>query len=164
MVVKKNTKKPQYWEVIAPEPFVIDTTVTDEQFISEMVAVSKSSEITELIHSYLQRPTKTFIIYCSESELKKAFNVTEENFKLKIEKQDKDWLLSVMNKDGEFIGRGEIVNIGNKITKDKINPIMIEHMTDFISKYEKGNTRIKSLMYKMDYLKSKMTTGNTILS
>ena len=79
-------KKEQYWEVVAPEPFVIDTRVTDEQFISEMVSVSNSEEITDLIHSYLQGPTTTFIIHCSENELKKMFNISGTGYKTKMER------------------------------------------------------------------------------
>jgi len=157
-------KKEQYWEVVAPEPFVIDTRVTDEQFISEMVSVSNSEEITDLIHSYLQGPTTTFIIHCSENELKKMFNISGTGYKTKMERDGKNWCLSIIDKDNEVIGHGEILSLGVKVEKEHIKNLMIEHLADFVSKYDKGNARIKSLMYKMEYIKSKMNTGTTILS
>lgn len=157
-------KRSYYWEVIAPEPFIIDSSVTDEQFISEMVSVSKTSEITELIHSYLQKPTRTFVVFCSENELKKIFNTKSENYKTMIEKQENGWLISVMNKENEFIGRGEIINLGEKMPKNEIEDAMNNHMYNFLERYTDGSSRIKSLMCKMELIKNKMNTTSTVLS
>ena len=162
-IVKKN-KKEQFWEVIAPEPFIIDSQVTDEQFISEMITASNADEITELIHEYLQGPRKSFIIYCAENELKKLFKKVGKGYSTKLEKNGKDWLLSVVDEENELIGRGEILPLGFKVENNEINLILEDHLSDFISRNDKGTARIKSLMYKMDMLKNQMNNGNTILS
>lgn len=165
MVTGVESKKNScYWEIVAPEPFVIDPSITDEQFITEMVSVSKTSEITDLIHSYLQKPTKSFVVFCTENELKKIFNIENENYRIKIEKQENGWLISVINNSNEFIGRGEIINLGDRLPKDKLKPTMCEHMSDFINRYDKGNVRIKALMYKMELIKNKMSVTGTVLS
>lgn len=154
--------KSYYWEVIVPEPFVIDAKVTDEQFISSMVSASRQSDVTEIIRQFLQMPTKTLITYCKESELKDLFCYEHQDYKCKLEKHENGWMLSVLSKDDEFIGRGEIYKLGDKITKDKIQPALQLHMIDFVNRYEKGNDRIKSLMCKMEILKNKIKTSNVL--
>ena len=165
MVAKKKVIKEEYfWEIVAPEPFIIDTEVSDEQFISEMVSVSNSEEITDLIHSYLQGPTKSFIVYCSEYELKKILNISGKGFKTKLEKDGPNWCISIIDDEGAAFGHGEVLKLPWEIDKSDVKDIMTDHLSDFVVRYDKGNTRIKSLMYKMEYIKSKMNTGSTVLS
>lgn len=156
--------KALYWEVVAPEPFIIDKSITDEKFISEMVSVSKTSEITELIQSFLQKPTKTFILFCSTNELKNIFNVSYDNCNIKIERQKNGWLIAVTDKCNEIIGRGEIILIGDKFNKKNVLKFMKNHMSEFLDKYKIGNERIKSLMYKMEIIKTKFNSNANVLS
>lgn len=153
-----------YWEIIAPEPFIIDSDISDEQFITEMISVSKTSQISDLIHSHFQKPTKSFVVCCSEKELKKLLSVTSNTFKSKIEKQKNGWLFFILDENNEFIGRGEVIKLGEMIPKDKFDIILESHMQIFMNKYETGTRRIKSLMFKMESIKNKITSGGKILS
>lgn len=162
--IKTNKNKQVYWEVYAPEPFIIDPAITDEQVISNMISASHQSEISEVLHSLMQRPMKTFIIFCSENELKKLFSFKCNGYKCKIENYPEGLLISITNDDDEFIGRGEIIKLGRKINKSKVKIEISNHMSDFINKHKIGDGRIKSIMFKMETIKNKMSADSIVLN
>ena len=157
-------EKSCYWEVNVPEPFILDTKVSDEKFMSDMISVANAEEVSDLIHTNLQKPTSSFVIFCKEKELKKLFSISCVDFKFKLEKNGAYWLISVIDKNNDLIGRGEISKLGDKIALDKVKSTILSHMTGFSDKYQKGTVRLQNIIYKMELLKSQINVNKTILS
>ena len=149
-------KKAAFWEIIVPEPFILDAEISEEEFISKMVSTITQEEMSNVVFDCLQRPNNTFVIYCAEKELPKIFNFDGYTYKCKIEKFDNHILLEVRDKENEYIGRGEIVKIGEKTPKDKARALLTSHMKDFVKKFEKGSRRMDAIRCKMKLLKGGM--------
>jgi len=162
MPPRPNLNKPPknkifyYWEVVAPEPFVIDEDVTDENFISEIIDVSNQSHLTEFLRDNIQKPTNSFVIYCQESELKKMIPSNNDEYKYKMKKFDAGWVILIFDKSNESVGKGEIIKLGRKLPKNKTKLEIIKHMENFTTKLNNGNSRLKSLMVKVEMIKTKI--------
>jgi len=148
--------KSLFWEIVVPEPFILDAEVSEEDFITKMVSTTTQDEMSNVVFDCLQRPNHTFVICCAEKELPKIFNFDGYTYKCKIEKFDDHILLEVRDINNEYIGRGEIVKIGEKIPKNKARNQLAFHMKDFVEKFESGSKRMDAIKCKMQLLKGKM--------
>jgi len=77
--------------------------------------------------------------------------------------------MAVIDNCNEIIGRGEIISMGNKFNKKNATKFiqnhmneLQNHMNEFMEKHRKGNERIKSLMYKMEIIKTKINSTNIL--
>ena len=152
--------KSLFWEIVVPEPFILDSEISEDEFISKMVSANNQDEISNVVFDCLQRPVNTFVIYCAEKDLPKIFNFDGYYYKCKVEKYDKHILLEVRNIDNEYVGRWEIIKIGEKISQTKARDQLVKHMKNFIYNFECGNKRMETIMSKMKMLKHQIDLPN----
>ncbi len=162
MAIKRKKNKEdsvkKYWEVIAPEPFILDPEIVDEEFISDVVSMENDDDITEYVTNSLHQPNTTFIIFCSKNELYKKFCGECEKFVYAIKDYNGTLILVVEDKKSkEPIGRGEIIPLGNKVSLELATEFMDSHFEDFYDRFEKGKKRVDTLMYKIKSLRIQMS-------
>ena len=110
----------------------------------------------------LQPPSRSYLLYCSIQELKKLFTFKTKEFDCKLENYNDTLIISIISKKGDYIGRGEIVPLGDKFTKLSIKAGFDKHMKDFLIRYAKGTTRLNSIMYKIKVVRDQMNKPSPI--
>ena len=138
------------WEVIMPEPYVLDTAIADEDIISEISSVKDDKSVAAVFSSALQAPTVSFIVTCTEEELGILFARQTDEYDCVMDEDNGVYILSILNKKGEFLGRGEISELGERITVQKLKTEFNKHMKVFFKKYKVGENRLGNLLYKLN--------------
>ena len=161
MAIKRRKKNKEdsvkkYWEIIAPEPFILDPEVKDEEFISDVASIEKDEDVTNYVTNSLHLPNKSFIIFCSKDELFKTFTGKYEKYTYKISEYNEALIIVVSDLKDEPIGRGEIIPLGGKLSLEMASGFMEEHMSNFYDRFKAGQKRIDTIMYKIKMLRSQM--------
>ncbi len=161
MAISKTKK---YWEVLTPEPFIIDESINDEDVISGLLLTKSQEEMSEALFNFLRQPTKTFVLYCSESDLKKTFDFDAANYKSRLENFDGAFVISIKTSDGSLIGRGEVIPLGDKLNFDEAKDNLANHMADFVQQFNEGNKRLNNIMCKIKMVQTQVNNSSKMFS
>ena len=160
MAISKTKK---YWEVLTPEPFILDENINDEDVISGLLLAKSQDEMSEVLFNFLRQPTKTFVLYCTENELKKAFEFNAANYQCKLEMIEDAFIISIKAKNGNLIGRGEVIPLGDKLNFEEAKDSLANHMVDFLQQFETGNDRLNKIMCKIKMVQAQCNSANSKL-
>jgi len=151
-----NREKTSLWEVVIPEPFILDDSIKDEELVVSMAAFESEEELNDFVIDSLQVPTRTMVVSSSEKDLFDYFNKDYGELKYSTVENDHQTLIVVKDKKDNFLGRGEIIRLGKKMMVDKMKDNFTCEMSDFIKRYNSGNTRLANLTVKAEIIKSKI--------
>ncbi len=161
---RRLSKKNELWEILMPEPFVIDPNLKDEDLITYMIEIDNENDMHNFITDALQQPTKIIVVSCSEQDIYDYFNSDYDTFKYVAVKKENRIIITVTDKTGNYIGRGEVIKLGKKIMLDGMSEVLGEHMDDFAARYYKGAKRMDGIMFKLKMVKKQLATGTSQLS
>ncbi len=156
--------KSYFWEIVPPEPYVLDNELTDDEFIAKIVGITDLNNIHDIILNFVQKPTNSFIVNCKEKDIKDMFPIKCGKLKIELEYMDDDSVYAITVKEdvgGNIVGRGEVVRLGNlvenvSIIKDEVT----KHMESFDAKVAMGTKRMNDLIYKVKVINSQMASSN----
>lgn len=146
---KTFSKEKKNYEIILPTPYVLDSSISDTDLIDELNSAQDDKSVAAIFSSALQVPTSSFVISASEEDLFQLFNFESDDYNSFLDEDDGIYIISILNKKGEYLGRGEISEIGKKITASQVKTIMRKHMKEFLINYRQGENRLGSLIYKL---------------
>lgn len=153
-----------FWQVILPEPFILDKAVSDSQFISLIISANTENDVSNAILGTLQKPNRLFLIHCAETELKKIFTFKHKNIKMSIEKDGDIYLIHVENKENQIIGRGEIIPLVSFIETDHVKNVLKKSIVDFDKRFTEGAERMNSLLDKAKLMKTQIDMTKPFLA
>ncbi len=156
--------KSYFWEIVPPEPYVLDNEISDDEFISKIVGINDLNNIHDIILNFVQKPTNSFIINCKEKDIKDMFPIKSGKLNLELEYMDDDSVYAITVKEnvgGNIVGRGEIVRLGDLVEDIATVKLGVtEHMKSFDSKVAIGTKRMNDLIYKVKVINSQMASSN----
>ena len=154
--------QPKYWEVMLPEPLVIDASIKDEEFITGVL--SNTENAPSVIVEAMQQPTKGFVLLCAEEDLKSIFEKTFDEYISTLEKMESCYMISICDQSGDMVGRGQINRLGTKLTKEKSELLYDVHMEEFHDKWIVGKKRLDRLMFQVKNVMNNVEAGKTFIS
>lgn len=157
--------KTYYWEIIPPEPYVLDNEVSDDEFISKIVGITDLNNIHDIILNFVQKPTNSFIVNCKEKDILELFPIKCGKLTIQLEQLDDSAVYAIIVRDesGEsIVGRGEIVRLGSLVEISTIKSQIVKHMKTFDDKVDIGNKRMNSLIYKVKVINAQMASANLL--
>ncbi len=54
--------KSYFWEIVPPEPYVLDNELTDDEFIAKIVGITDLNNIHDIILNFVQKPIVLLLI------------------------------------------------------------------------------------------------------
>jgi hypothetical protein len=157
------SNKKELWEILAPEPLVIDPEMKEEYLLSNMLKITQENQMNDFVTECLQQPELRYVVSCSEKELHEYFNAVIDGMTYTIvdningEYNSNCMILAITNSKQKVIGRGIITRLGNKITMDRMKEDLALHMKTFKNRHKEGSKRLDSLMFKIKMVKQQLS-------
>jgi len=142
------TKKKK-WQILLPQPFVLDETITDEMIIDKLTDATDENEIASVFSSALQNPIEGYIVTCTEDELFDLLTTDVKDVEIEIQKYDDILMIMVNDLKGNLIGRGEITEACKTVSNDFLQNKFKENLSSFKNKYDEGTKRMNNLTYTL---------------
>jgi hypothetical protein len=159
----KFSNKKELWEIMAPEPLIIDPEVKEEFLLSNMLKINHEKQMNSFITDCLTQPEIRYIVYCSEKEIYERFNCKMDDVVYLImdnvngEYNDDNKILAITDGKENVIGRGVITRLGNKITMDQMEANLSNHMKNFKNRHKIGTKRLDTIMFKIKMVKKQLS-------
>ncbi len=155
--VVKPVEEKKNWQVILPTPLILDATISDEDIITEMAGAENETEGSSILSSAFEVSKKTYVVNCTKEELFELLTI-DADIKLNIELQEYDdmYIILVSDTENNVIGRGEISEVGSKVTKDVFRQAFLKSFSGFQERFAEGQKRMNNLAYKLKALRNGM--------
>jgi hypothetical protein len=157
-------EKKELWEIIIPEPFILDPEIKEDFILANILKLEKEDQINEFMFTCLYPPSRRFVVFCTEKDVLKLFS-NRNKLKLRYEIKETgeagcyegDKIIIVKDDTDNIIGRGVVNKLGSQIDFNELKITFSDHMKSFRERYLSGKKKIDVILFKIKSAKSRIS-------